>query len=662
MVPETGVSRSAAAAVGGQPVPPGIEQLLPLAASGGAAQLLPLVAGIIALGVVAQVLADRFQVPSVLFLIVAGILLGPVSGVVGSMLIGPSFEGIITRDSFGAALPAIVGLSVAIIVFEGAFHLKFEKIQEAPQASLRLVTVGAVISLVGTAAVVHYALGASWELSFLIGALLVATGPTVITPILEVVAVRDRVGIVLETEGIVNDVTAAILAVVVFELITLGDAGVAEFVAEFVTRLGVGVFVGLAVAAVVWYLLQFVDLSPGNAPQNARLLVLAGALVAYSAADTLEPEAGIAAVATAGILLGNADLPYEDEIEAFKGDVTLVVLSFVFIALAALLDFGDLVDLGIPGLVVVLVVTLVIRPLLVFVSTVGGRFTTREKLFISLVGPRGIIPASVATLFALQLAATSPDEASTLVGTVFLVILATVTFEAGLARHIAEKLDVIPMRVIIVGGGTVGRALAERLEDRGENVVLVEQDESQIERTRNQGFTVHKGDGTDTDVLRSAGADNAKIVVAATGDDDVNILIAQLSKSKFGVDKVITRANNPENVDAFEDLGVRTISSTDATAWAIDNAIERPALAEWMTQLGREGDVQEVAVTSPNLVGRTIKEVGPELPEGCLIALLSRDGETFVPDESTTFQEGDHVTILGQKSAVREAMKQCAGE
>jgi Trk K+ transport system NAD-binding subunit len=379
--------------------------------------------------------------------------------------------------------------------------------------------------------------------------------------------------------------------------------------------------------------------------------------VSFSAAQTLATEAGVAAVATAGMLLGNADLPYEDDIEAFKGDITLLVLSFVFIALAALLEFEFLIQLGVEGLAVVVVVALVLRPLLVFVSTSGDRFTHSEKLFVSFVGPRGIIPASVATLFAIQLRDQGMVAAGdTLVGTVFLVILVTGVFQAGLARQIAEYLNVIPMRIIIIGGGRVGRALATRLADRGENVVIVDDDPAAVERTRNQGFTTHLGDGTDTDVLRSAGAENASRIVAATGDDDVNLLVAQLSSSRFEVEHVIARANNPDNVDAFEDLGVRTISSSDATAWAIDNAIERPALAEWMTQLGREGDVQEVEVTAEEMVGRTIRDIGGELPGGCLIALVTRDGEARVPDPDFTIQHGDHLTFLGRTEDVREAM------
>ena len=615
--------------------------------------IIPVVATIIALGVLAQVVADKLQVPSVLFLILAGIV------------VGPEVLGVVTLESFGGieTLSGIVGLSVAIIVFEGAFHLKVSKLREAPGAWLRLVTLGAVIALLGTAVTVRVLLGTGWDVAFLIGSLLVATGPTVITPILSVVAVRDRVGAALETEGVVNDVTAAILAIVVFEVVVSPGRSGGVIVRDFVTRLGTGVFFGLLVAGVVWYILRQVELSRGNAPQNARLVVLAGALVAYGAADTLYSEAGIAAVATAGVVLGNANLPYEEEIEAFKGDVTLVVLSFVFIGLAALLSFDTLLNLGLAGLAVAVVVAALVRPIAVFASTIGGRYEFSERVFMSAVGPRGIIPASVATLFAAELQTLGMnDAANLLVGTVFLTILLTVVLEGGFARHIAEALDVIPMRVIIVGGGTVGRALAERLSDRGENVVIVENRQPAVERARNEGYSVHHGDGSDTDELRAAGAENAKILVAATGDDDVNLLVAQLADSKFDVETIIARANNPDNVDAFEDLGVRTVSSSLATAWGIDNIIERPALANWMTEIGRSGDVQEVEVTSDELVGLTIAELDEDLPGGVIIALVGRSGENKVPDADFTIQAGDHLTFLGRKEAVRDALNWCHPE
>ncbi|MCU4718460.1 cation:proton antiporter domain-containing protein [Halapricum hydrolyticum] len=627
--------------------------------SAGAATLIALVAGIIALGVLAQLLSARLQLPSIIFYIFAGLALGPAA----ELILGTR---IISLSTFGGeeTLSAVVGLAVAIIVFEGAFHLQIDRIREAPTASFRLVTVGAAIALVGTALAVHLVYPeVGWGISFLIGALLVATGPTVIAPILQVVPVRDRVAATLETEGIVNDVTAAILSVVVFKVIVIQGETPADIFTEFTARLGQGLLVGVIVAGVVYYLLRYVDLSPGDAPRNARLLVLAGALVAYAGADFLAGEAGVASAATAGFLLGNANVPYEEDIVDFKGDVTLLVLSFVFIILAALLELDALADVGLPGLLVVAAIALVIRPLLVLVSLAGDRFTVSEKLFVGFVGPRGIIPASVATLFAIQLQAQGAvHDANVLLGVVFLAILLTAVFEGGLARYIAEYLDVIPMRVIIVGGGRVGRALADRLEERGENVVLLERDETVVEQARNQGYTVEHGDGTDTDVLRSAGANAAKIVVAATGDDDANLLISQLASSKFDVENVIARANNPDNVEPFEELGVQTISSSLAIAWAIDNQIERPALSHWMTDLDRVGDVQEVELRNPALFDRPVLEIGPELPDSCLIALVYRDGEAVVPTADYTIHKGDRLTLLGRTEAVREGMALCRGE
>jgi NhaP-type Na+/H+ or K+/H+ antiporter/Trk K+ transport system NAD-binding subunit len=623
------------------------ETVVPLATSEGPETLI-IVAVILVLGVASQVLADRFQVPSVLFLIIAGVI------------VGPKVLSVFTIDVFGlGGLSTIVGVSVAIIVFEGAFHLKIKKLREAPAATFRLVTVGAVISFVGTTVAVKVFLGAEWGIAALVGALLVATGPTVITPILAVVPVRDRVAAALETEGIVNDVTAAILAAVIFKLLAAQESDAADFLGDFIRRLSVGVFIGLVVAAVLWILLVQLDLPTGWTPQNVRLMTLAGAIFAFSAADTIATESGVAAVATAGIVLGNVDLPFEEKIEEFKGDVTIIVLSFVFIALAALIDFGTLRDLGLGGLAVVVVVALLVRPALVFLSTTSGGFTRNEKLFMSFVGPRGIIPASVATLFAIQLSQRRPPGdpgPDILAGTVFLVIFATVVFEGGLARLIAEKLKVIPMRVLVIGGGRVGQELAERLDERGENVVIIEKDASTAEELRNHGFTVRTDDGANVEGLRQAGAERAKTVVAATGDDDKNLLVAQLSSSKFEVENVIARVNEPDNVEPFKELGVETVSASSSTAWAIDNLIERPALSRWMTELGRSGDVQEIEVTDEGLVGVTIAEIHDELPEGCMVALLTRDGENTVPDPDLEIEYGDHLTVLGRIESVKEAI------
>ena len=622
-----------------------------------AIDIIRIVVTIMGIGVAAQVLADRLQVPSVLFLIVSGVL------------VGPEGLGLVDPDIFGDALPAIVGLSVAIIVFEGAFHLHVNRLREAPRETLRLVTVGALLSLVGTALVVRFALDTSWDVALLIGALLVATGPTVITPIMDVVPVRERVATTLETEGVVNDVTAAILALVMFEYVLLGSSGLPTLVQKFTVRLGLGILVGCAVAAAVWYLLNHVNLSVENAPQNARLVVLIAAIGTYGLAEILAAEAGmagelgsesgIAAVAAAGFVLGNVSLPYREQIEQFKGDITLIVLTFVFITLASLLTLDDFLALGLGGVVAVVAIAGVVRPALVLLCTVGDRFTVEERLYLSAIGPRGIIPASVATLFALELRPENPEAATTLVGAVFLVIFATVVFEGGLARHLAQRLNVIPMRAIIVGGGRVGRALAERLEDRGEEVLILDSDETAVERLRRDGFSARHGDGTQREVLEKTGAGNAKVIAAATANDEANLLIGQLAKNRFGVDTVVARVNSPDNVEAFENLDIEAISSGMSIAWSMDNVIERPGIARWMTELDREGDVQEVEVTTDQIVGTSVSELQAELPEDCHLALITRDENNRLPRADDVVTHGDHLTFIGRKEAVRQALEYC---
>ncbi|NKE36629.1 potassium transporter TrkA [Natronococcus sp. JC468] len=393
-----------------------------------------LIAAIVGLGVAAQFLAAKYRVPSVLFFIFTGVAIGPE----GLELIPP--------DVVGDALSTIVGVSVAIIIFEGTFRLEYGAIREASKVVSRMITIGAVIAFVGTSLTVGLLLGASWDIAFLVGALLVATGPTVIAPILAVVPVREEVATTLEVEGIVNDVTAAVLAVVLFKAMTARHLSPGGYVWLFVQRLATGVIVGLVVAGVVWYLLTQVEHPPETAPQTARLLALAGAVVAFAAADSVFSEAGIVAAATAGFTLGSLELPDQEEILQFIRDVTFLVLSFVFITLAALLEFAELLALGVAGLAVVAVLMVVIRPLAVFVSTAGVSFTTSERAFMSFVGPRGIIPASVATLFAVRLRTEAPPSdpsgAHLLLGTVFLVILVTVVVEAGFARPVASMLGV----------------------------------------------------------------------------------------------------------------------------------------------------------------------------------------------------------------------------
>ena len=608
-----------------------------------AESLLPIVVAILGVGVAGQLIANRLRVPSVVFYLVGGLLLGEVG------------LGLVDLETFGGGLTTIVGLSVAVIVFDGAFKLQLDRIRTAETVSLRLVTIGAVLTFLGTAAAVRVLIGTGWPLAFLIGALLVATGPTVITPIVNVVYLREHVSAALETEGIINDVTAAIGAIVIFE--AMDDSFGLTTILAFAERLGVGIAAGGIAAGGMYYLLDH-ELLPGDGPRAARFMTLLAAIAAFGAANTVSTEAGVAAAATAGLVLANLDLPHRETIGEFTEDITLLLLAFVFVTLAALVPVGDVFALGLAGVALVVVIMLVIRPLVAIISTAGvEKFTRPERLFLSAVGPRGIIPASVATLFAAELTASGNTAAAgTLAGVVFLVIFATDAIEAGFARQIGDALGVTPMRTIIVGGGRVGRSLATQLESRNEFVVIIDDDEEQCEKVREAGFRVFEGDGTETATLKKAGIEKAKTLVAATADDNINLLVCQTAMTKFDLTNVYARVNNPENVEKFESLGVGAVDEPQAAAYALDNQIERPSLARWMNDLGDGHDILEIEVTADHIAGKSIKELNDEIPGGCLIAELGRDGNAHVPDADEVIEYGDRITFLGDSDAVKTAV------
>jgi Trk K+ transport system NAD-binding subunit len=345
--------------------------------------------------------------------------------------------------------------------------------------------------------------------------------------------------------------------------------------------------------------------------------------------------------------------------DEFARDATLISLGFVFISLAALIDVEAIIGLGVGGLLLVVAVMVVIRPAVAFIATVGvERFTRAERLFLAAMGPRGIIPASVATLFAIELElAGNVEGGQILLGTVFIVIFATDLIEAGFARLLGDRLGVTPMRTIIIGGGRVGRALATRLERRGEFVVIVESDERTRHRAREDGFTVEDGDGTEAAVLREAGIEEAKIVVAATSDDDINLLVCQTARTTFGVEDLYARVNDPEKMEAFESLSVTAIDSPTATAFAIDNEIERPELAHWMQEVGDGHDIQEIELTAEDLAGKTIREVNADIPGGVIVAEVGQGDDAHVPEADDVIESGDYLTFLGDVKGLERAVK-----
>jgi NhaP-type Na+/H+ or K+/H+ antiporter/Trk K+ transport system NAD-binding subunit len=611
-----------------------------------AADILALIAVVAGLAVAAEMLGHRFDVPTFLFFILAG------------LVVGPPGLGLVHHGVFGENLGILIGLGVAVIIFHSGSGITVEALREAPREVYLLGTVGVLVTFLGASAATYLLMDVLPSTAVLIGALLVATGTTVIEPLLASVPVREDLAYTLEIEATVTEVAAGLLAVSVFYGITLGVPEPGKFAVMFVLHLLIGILVGAAVAAAAWLVFTVPEHAPKGAPKHASQLYLATAIVAFALAETFAKEAGVAAVATAGILLGNADLPYQDQISEFEETFTTFVIAFLFVVLASFAEPKWLATVGLGGVLVAVAVIAVVRPLAVFLSTATSVLSTREKLYLSAASPRGIIPAGVATMLAITIQESHPTMAANITGTVLIVIVVSNLVEGLPAQRLAERLGVTVDSNLIVGGGRLGMALAHQYTERDEKVTLVERDWDVLAEAREEGYPVYYGDGTDERKLRDAGAERATRIVAATDDDETNLEVIRLANDLFDVETVLTRINDGGNRERFDAFDVEMFRGSQLELYALDNLADKytPGL---LTALTRSGGVETIEVADGG--HETVAEFDDSLPDRAIVMSLTRDGETRVPEGDDRIEPGDTLTVFGQAVAVEETVERLTG-
>ena len=345
--------------------------------------------------------------------------------------------------------------------------------------------------------------------------------------------------------------------------------------------------------------------------------------------------------------MGTFEYPYKETIKEFNGNLVTLMISLIFILLAAMLKFGYIMEIGVKGVALVMLIALLVRPVSVFVSMWKSKIRTNEKLFISFVGPRGVVPASIATYFAIKLDEMGIMGGQTIVGLVFLTVIITVFLTGSMSKRVAQILEVIPMEILIIGEGKVGRILAERFDKRGENVVVVDISEEECNKCMELGVRTVQGNAEDIKTLKKAGIENTKYAVATTSKDDTNLLFCQIAKARFGFrgDQLVSRVNDVENLRAFRDLGIRAMSPTMTIAGVMDNMIGRNHLFS-MCEVEEGGDIMEVKVTNPKVVGKAIKEIN--FPEKSLMIMIQRGSESIIAHSSLKLEYNDIVTVIGE--------------
>lgn len=479
-------------------------------------------------GISAQVVAEYLKVPSIVFLLMFGILLGR-DGL-----------GVLHPQQLGVGLEVIVALSVAVILFEGGLNLELRDLGKVSGSLRNLVTLGTLITLLGGGMAAHWLGEFPWSIAFLYAALVVVTGPTVVSPLLKQVQVDRQVATILEGEGVLIDPVGAILAVVVLDTILNGDAEPWAVIVGLILRLGIGAGIG---AVGGWLLGIILKRASFISEELKNLVVLAGMWGLFGLAQTIRSESGLMATVVSGLVVGASALPEERLLRRFKGQLTILGVSVLFILLSADLSIASVFALGWGSLFTVLVLMFVVRPISITICTWNSGLNWRQKFFLSWVAPRGIVSASVASLFAILLTQRGINGGDSIKALVFLTIIMTVFFQGLTARWIANWLQLHRHSgvtgAVIIGCNPLSRLIARLFQERGESVVLIDTDPEACQKAEQENLRVFQSSGLDIDVLEEAGLDSMGTFLAMTSNGEVNLVLAQRAAEEFKPPRVL---------------------------------------------------------------------------------------------------------------------------
>ncbi|WP_336354949.1 sodium:proton antiporter [Pseudomonas granadensis] len=499
-------------------------------------QILLAFGGIGAAALGCQWLAWRLKLPAILFLLLTGILVGPVLG-----WLDP-------QEMFGPLLMPLVSLAVALILFEGSLTLHLSEWKEIGSVVHRLVTVGAISTWIVIAVATHVLLGFDWMLAILFGSLTLVTGPTVIVPMLRVVRPKASIANILRWEGIVIDPIGALLAVVVYSFIIASAEG--QGLKQSLFTFGGVIVCGAAFGIVGGWVLGTVIRRQWLPEYLHNLASLAAVLGIFIAANAVMHESGLLAVTLMGMWLANMKGVDVRHILHFKENLSVLLISGLFILLAARLDLNALIGLGPLVLILLLVIQLVARPLNVLLSTAGSSLSWRERALLCWIAPRGIVAAAVSAIFAIRLDAAGHEGALLLVPLTFAVIIGTVVLQSATARPLARLLNVAepaPSGFLIVGANGPARELGKSLQQLGSRVLLTDSSWENIRAARMEGLPTYFGNPASQHADAHLDLVGLGHLLALSPSGELNTLAAMRFRHDFGHQRLFGLASGHES-------------------------------------------------------------------------------------------------------------------
>lgn len=515
-------------------------------------------AGIIILGILAQWVAWKFKIPAILPLILIGLLVGPIAAEYlsddGSKWIEPVWNG--TKGLFpGESLYYFVSLSISIILFEGGLTLKKDEIKNVGPVITKLITLGSAITFFGAGIIAHFIFELGWELSFLFSALIIVTGPTVITPILRNIPLKKDVSAVLKWEGILIDPIGALVAVLVFEFISVGGGG--GFTKTALVEFGKILLFGTTFGFTFAHALAFAINKKLIPHYLLNVVSLSTVLLVFVQSEIFAHESGLLAVVVMGMVLGNSKLKNIKELLYFKESLSVLLISILFILLSANINIDDLMLLYTwKTAALFTLVVFLIRPIAVLLSTTKSKLKLNEKLFISWVGPRGIVAAGIASLFGGKLIKQGVSGAEYITPLVFMIVLGTVLLNATTARLFAKIVGVFvkdSKGVLIIGASKLSRLIAIYLQKNNREVVLIDTNEENVDLSLSQGLNALNVDIFSSELDDDIELNDIGYLISLTGSSSINSLAISRLKNQFGENGAFRIRTNGE-IESEEEL------------------------------------------------------------------------------------------------------------
>lgn len=543
-------------------------------------------AGIIILGILAQWVAWKFKIPAILPLILIGLLVGPIAAEFlssdSTKWIEPIWNG--EKGLFpGDGLYYFVSLAISIILFEGGLTLKRAEIKNVGPVITKLITLGSAVTFFGAGIVAHMVFNLSWELSFLFSGLIIVTGPTVITPILRNIPLKKDVSAVLKWEGILIDPIGALVAVLVFEFISVGeDAG---FTKTALMEFGKIILFGTTFGFTFAHALAFAINKKLIPHYLLNVVSLSTVLLVFVESEIFAHESGLLAVVVMGMVLGNGKLENLKELLYFKESLSVLLISILFILLAANINIEDLLLLYTwKTAVLFAIVVFIIRPIAVFLSTAGSKLKFNEKLFISWVGPRGIVAAGIASLFGSKLIRDGVEGAEYITPLVFMIVLGTVLLNATTARLFAKIVGVFLTKsegILIVGASKVSRLISHYLETNGRHVVLIDSNQTNIKKAQDSGLEAINSNIYSDALLDNIELNDVGYLMALTGNSDINNYAINKFGTQFGENGSFRLITSTEMEDPHDNPKEGLFSHTDDYVSLSDVAQKYPNIKEY---------------------------------------------------------------------------------